>query len=116
MGTHEKDSNDLSDLYNEHNATVKAVASYVTPLGAAIGYDQPREVESDPVEEAQEMFKRDTLAFRVWVYKVTMAALIIITGFTTWQAITLEDWTRLLEAALSLGGVGIANMARKNVR
>jgi len=97
-----------SDLYNNHNAVVKALSEQVlTPQ---------LEVTPDVVEEAKEMFKRDTLAFRVWVYKVTMAALIIVTGFTTWQAITLEDWTRLLEAALSLGGVGIANMARKNVR
>lgn len=96
MGEHEFVKAELNDRYGKDNATVKALESYT-------------ETDSMTV-------KRDTLALRVWIYKVAMAGLLILFGFTTWQAVTLEQWTRLIESLLSLSGVAVADMARRNAR
>lgn len=49
---------------------------------------------------------------RIWIYRIALAVVGIFVGFTSWDAITEEQWMRLVEAVLGLGvmgGLGVAN-------
>ena len=72
--------------------------------------------QADVVEEVKKTLYADSLVYRKWVYSVVMAVMLIATTWQGWQAITMLQWTNLLEALLALGGAGVANMARKNVK
>lgn len=41
---------------------------------------------------------------RKWIYRVLAAGLVIIAGFTTWEAVTAEQWLNLAVAVLNLSG------------
>ena len=57
----------------------------------------------------------NSMAIRLWIYRVAIAFLLIATTFTTWEAITMEQYTRLLDALLSLSGAGGLVVAKSNL-
>ena len=73
-------------------------------------------IKPDIVEEVKKTLYADSLVYRKWVYSVVMAVLLILTTWQGWQAVTMLQWTNLLEALLALSGASVANMARKNVK
>lgn len=109
----EREKMDASSQYRKAilNAQLAADGHPIT------GYaDTDSMSEPDVVEEAKSWLKADSMALRIWIYKVAMAVLVIVAGWQGWQAVSTQDWLNLLEAVLALSGAGVANMARKNVR
>lgn len=52
---------------------------------------------------------------RMWIYRVALALVAIFVGFTSWDAVTDEQWTRLIEAVLGLGVMGGLNVASAHI-
>ena len=44
-----------------------------------------------------------SVAFRSWLYRIFAALVAIFVGFTTWQAVTTEQWLELIQAVLGIG-------------
>lgn len=51
---------------------------------------------------------------RSWLYRIFAALATIFVGFTTWQAITLEQWLELIQAVLGVAGTGAFLLADAN--
>ncbi len=43
---------------------------------------------------------------RLYLYRLSFAIVTIFVGFTTWEAITLEQWSKLLEALFGIVVMG----------